>query len=73
LGIDRLRRHQGRTHRRRRPASRDRVFYRRFGGDEDEVAANVWLDGAWTSCDELDAEGGPGVILVIHRGSERLH
>jgi len=41
--------------------------YRRFGGDEDEIASDVWVDHAWTSCDKLEAAGEPGVILVLRR------
>jgi hypothetical protein len=41
--------------------------YRHYGADEDEVASNVWLDPAWTTCDELQVEGASGVILFVSR------
>jgi hypothetical protein len=42
-------------------------IYVRFGLPEDEVAADVWLDPAWTSCDEPEGEGESAVILVDKR------
>jgi hypothetical protein len=42
-------------------------MYVRFGLPEDEVAADVWLDPGWTSCEELGPEGEAGVILVDRR------
>jgi hypothetical protein len=41
--------------------------YVRFGLAEDEVAADVWLDPGWTSCEELLPEGEAGAILVDRR------
>jgi hypothetical protein len=41
--------------------------YVRFGFPEDEVAADVWLDPGWTSCEELGPEGEAGAILVDRR------
>jgi hypothetical protein len=38
-------------------------IYRQFGLEEDEVAAEVWLDSAWTSCDELKPDGEAGVLV----------
>jgi hypothetical protein len=32
-------------------------LYRQFGAHEDEIAEGVWLDPAWTSCQELESEG----------------
>jgi hypothetical protein len=42
-------------------------IYRQFGLEEDEAAANVWIDSAWTSCDELEPGGEAGVVLVDRR------
>jgi hypothetical protein len=42
-------------------------IYARLGLPEDELAADVWLDPGWTSCEELGAEGEAGVILVDRR------
>jgi hypothetical protein len=42
-------------------------LYRQFGAQEDEIAENVWLDPAWTSCEELESEGDAGVVLVDRR------
>ncbi len=39
-------------------------IYRTLGIPDEPTAANVWLDAAWTQCDELGAEGEAGVILV---------
>jgi hypothetical protein len=41
--------------------------YRELGLSEDELASDVWLDPAWTSCDELEIEGASTVILVDKR------
>jgi hypothetical protein len=43
--------------------------YQELGLPEDQVASDVWLDPAWTSCDVPEAAGEPGVILVVrHEG-----
>jgi len=43
-------------------------IYARWGLSEDELAEDVWLESEWTICNELTAEGDPGVILVVrHR------
>jgi hypothetical protein len=41
--------------------------YRLFGADEDESASDVWLDHAWTTCEEAGSDGESGVILVDRR------
>lgn len=44
-------------------------IYQKLGLPEDEVALNVWLDPAWTSCEVPEAAGEAGVILVVrHEG-----
>jgi hypothetical protein len=42
-------------------------LYRQFGAVEDEIAEGVWLDPAWTTCEELGHEGAPGIVLVDRR------
>jgi hypothetical protein len=39
-------------------------IYRRLGFEEDEIAADVWLDPRYTACSELLAEGEPGVVII---------
>jgi hypothetical protein len=43
-------------------------IYKDWGASDDEIAENVWLDEAWTTCDELTVSGEPSVILVDRRG-----
>jgi hypothetical protein len=42
-------------------------IYQKFGAPEDEIAADVWLDPAWTTCNVPEAAGEPGVILVVRQ------
>ncbi len=39
-------------------------IYARLGLTEEEIAADVWLDPGWTSCEKLRPTGEAGVILV---------
>jgi hypothetical protein len=49
-----------------RPPPLDPEHRLSVGGEEDEVASEVWLDPAWTSCGEL-VDGRTEVILVDRR------
>jgi hypothetical protein len=42
-------------------------IYRRFGYGDEAIAAGVWLDPAYTACDELDAGGPAGIVLADRR------
>jgi hypothetical protein len=44
-------------------------IYQKLGAPEGEVASDVWLDTAWTSCEVPEAAGEPGVILVVRQES----
>jgi hypothetical protein len=46
-----------------------RGIYSSLGLSEDEVAADVWLAPAWTTCEVLTAEGDSGAILVVRHGA----
>jgi len=46
---------------------RARGIYRGLGFEEDELAADFWLDSKWTRCAELEPDGETGVILVDRR------
>jgi hypothetical protein len=42
-------------------------IYLDFGCDEEEIAVDVWLDSAYTTCEPLASEGSATVILVDRR------
>ena len=44
-----------------------RGVYRAFGDLADEVAADVWLDGDYTTCTTLTEDGDPGVLVYDRR------
>jgi hypothetical protein len=44
-----------------------RGIYDALGCEEEEIAADVWLDAAHTACEVLASDGPPGVILVDRR------
>lgn len=39
-------------------------IYRRLGCSDEAIVAGVWLDPAYTACDELEAVGPVGIVLV---------
>jgi hypothetical protein len=41
-------------------------IYRKLGSREEEVAADVWLNPAYTDCEEL-AQDGPATVVLIDR------
>lgn len=42
-------------------------IYRRLGYGDEAIAADVWLDPAYTACNELDAAGPVGIVFVDRR------
>ena len=42
-------------------------LYRTFGASEEEIADEVWLDPAYSACEELAPDGPAAVILVDRR------
>ena len=41
-------------------------LYRTFGASEEEIADEVWLDPAYTACEEL-AHAGPTAVILVDR------
>ena len=44
-------------------------IYRGLGCSDEAIAAGVWLDSAYTGCDELDAVGPVGIVLADRRAA----
>ena len=42
-------------------------IYRTLGYRHEAIAAGVWLDPTYTACDELEAGGPAGILLVDRR------